>query len=186
MLRYLELLQKWNRVYNLSGVRDPHAMVTRHLLDSLAISPYLCGPRVLDVGSGAGLPGIPLALARPELRFVLLDAGRKKARFLRQAVSVLGLGNAAVACERAETFAPTERFHSVVARALAPLPAALALCGRLCVAEGRILVMTGSYPRRELDAIPPAFLVTEVRRLEVPRLGAQRHVVVAMPRSQTP
>lgn len=185
MLRYLELLQKWNRVYNLTGVRDPHAMVTRHLLDSLAISPFLCGPRVLDVGSGAGLPGIPLALARPELVFVLLDASRKKARFLRQAVSALGLANAAVACERAESFAPAERFHSVLARALAPLPAALGMCGRLCVADGRILVMTGTYPGRELDAIPAGFLVTEVRRLEVPRLGAQRHLVVVRP-PQTP
>ncbi len=184
LLRYLELLQKWNRVYNLSGVREPHAMLTRHLLDSLAILPFILGPRVLDVGTGAGLPGIPLALARPDLAFVLLDPSRKKARFLRQALAELRLANAEVVCERAEDFAPPASFDTVVARALAPIGGVLRMAGRLCAPHGRVLVMKGTYPQAELGGVPAGYAIAEVRQLDVPGLGAQRHLVVVAPRSR--
>ncbi len=186
LLRYLELLRKWNRVYNLSGVREPHAMVTRQLLDSLAISAFILGPRVLDVGTGAGLPGIPLALALPHAHFTLLDASRKKARFLRHAVTMLGLSNATVVCARAQDFEPGTGFDTVVARALAPIGTALASAGHLCASHGRILLMKGSYPAAELAALPAGYAVDAVQTLHVPGLGAQRHLVMIVPPRRRP
>mgnify|MGYP003333269013 FL=1 len=115
-LDYLALLQEWNRVYNLTGVRDPHEMVSRHLLDSLVITPFIAGRRVLDVGTGAGLPGIPLALALPSDEFVLLDSNAKKIRFVRHAVTVLGLENVSAVCERVQQYAPLAAFDTVVTR----------------------------------------------------------------------
>ena len=121
LLAFVALLVKWNRVYNLTAVHDAHEMVTRHILDSLSILPYLQGVRIIDVGAGAGLPGIPLAIAKPQCQFVLLDSNRKKTRFMQQTKTELQLENVEVICSRAETYHPAEAFDSVVSRALASL-----------------------------------------------------------------
>lgn len=178
LLQYLKLLQKWNRVYNLTAVRDPHEMVARHILDSLAIVPCIKGCRVADIGTGAGLPGIPLALALPEIRFVLLDRSAKKARFVLQAVTELGLSNVDVVRERAEQYQPTQAFDTLVTRALAPIADVLAAAGHLCADGGRILIMKGGYPTQELASVPAHYRVTEVQALRVPGLNAKRHLVV--------
>lgn len=177
LLAYVGLLAKWNRVYNLTAVRDPAEMVTRHLLDSLSVVPHLRGPRVLDVGSGAGLPGIPLALARPEWQFVLLDSNRKKTRFITQSCIELGLTNVSVEASRIEDYHPQLRFDTVISRAFSELSAMLVATGRLCKPEGVMLAMKGEYPVAELAGVPPGFIVQAVEVLQVPGLDAQRHVV---------
>jgi len=177
LVAYLRLLAKWNRVYNLTAVRQPERMVSRHLLDSLAIVPYVQGPRVLDVGSGAGLPGLPLAVALPAQRFTLLDANLKKSRFLLQAVVELGLRNVAVVSERAEQYRPAERFATVLSRAFASVPEMLRLCGHLSTPGGRYLAMKGARPEAELRALPAGFRVLDVAVLQVPGVEAPRHVV---------
>jgi 16S rRNA (guanine527-N7)-methyltransferase len=181
LLEYLQLLEKWNRAYNLTAVRDPDQMIGRHLLDSLAVLPCLHGVRVLDVGTGAGLPGIPLALARPTLRFTLLDSNAKKTRFVTQAVHALGLGGVAVVHARAETFQPPERFDTVIARAFASIPDMLAATRHLCAPGGRWLAMKGVFPQEELAGIP-AGVHAAVKPLRVPGLEAARHVVIIEPR----
>lgn len=180
LLEYLQLLEKWNRAYNLTAVRDPDQMIGRHLLDSLVVLPYLHGARVLDVGTGAGLPGIPLALARPALRFTLLDSNAKKTRFVTQAVHALGLGAVSVVHARAETFQPPERFDTVIARAFASIPDMLAATRHLCAPGGRWLAMKGVFPQEELAGIP-AGVHAEVKPLRVPGLEAARHVVIIEP-----
>lgn len=177
LLAYVGLLVKWNRVYNLTAVRDPAEMVTRHLLDSLSVAPHLRGPRVLDVGSGAGLPGIPLALAKPEWQFVLLDSNGKKTRFITQSCIELGLTNVSVETCRIEDYRPQVLFDSVISRAFSELSAMLVATGRLCQPEGVMLAMKGEYPAQELAAVPPGFVVRSVSVLQVPGLDAQRHVV---------
>ena len=177
LLAYVGLLAKWNRVYNLTAVRDPTEMVTRHLLDSLSVTPHLRGPHVLDVGSGAGLPGIPLALARPEWQFVLLDSNRKKTRFITQSCIELGLTNVSVEASRIEDYHPKILFDSVISRAFSELSAMFAATGRLCKHDGIMLAMKGEYPVAELAGVPPGFVVQGVEVLQVPGLDAQRHVV---------
>jgi 16S rRNA (guanine527-N7)-methyltransferase len=177
MIAYLRLLAKWNRVYNLTAVREPERMVTHHLLDSLAIVPYVRGPRVLDVGSGAGLPGLPLAIALPGQHFTLLDANLKKSRFLTQAVLELGLQNVAVVSERVECYRPTHGYATVVSRAFAALAEMLRLCGHLSAPGGRFLAMKGVRPDAELGALPPGYRVVEIAALQVPGVAAPRHVV---------
>ena len=176
--RYLDLLEKWNRVYNLTGIRERDRMVTHHLLDSLAILPHVRGPRVLDVGSGAGLPGIPLAIANPELRVTLLDSNHKKTAFLRQAVAELGLANASIETERVESWTTTLRFDTIVSRAFAELGQFVAAVGRLLEPGGRLLAMKGVLPRDELGAVPQGYRIKETVRLDVPQLDAERHLVV--------
>ncbi len=178
LLQYLRLLEKWNRVYNLTAVRDPEQMVTRHILDSVAIACFVTGPRVLDVGTGAGLPGIPLALALHSWRFVLLDARAKKTRFVLQAVAELALDNVEVVCARAQTYRPAQPFDTVIARAFAPVTGVLEKSGHLCAAHGRVLIMCGACPRQELTRLPPAYTVAAVEAVRVPGLSAQRHVVL--------
>lgn len=181
-LDYLALLDKWNRSYNLTSVREPEAMVSRHLLDSLSILPYLQVPRVLDVGTGAGLPGIPLALALPDVHFSLLDSNAKKTRFVRYAVHHLALQNVEVIQERVEKFHPEKKFDTLVTRAFAAIPDMLESCGHVCVEGGRIIAMKGVYPQEELVAIPGRYKVTDVHALQVPALGSERHVVIIRPR----
>lgn len=176
LLAYLELLAKWNTAYNLTAVRDPDQMVTRHLLDSLAINPLLQGTRVADIGSGAGLPGIPLALANPDRHFVLLDSNGKKTRFMIQALATVGLRNAEVVQTRAEDYRPAEPFATVVSRAFASLADFLRLTAHLCAPDGRWLAMKGEVPEPELQALP-AGLTATVRPLHVPGLDARRCVV---------
>jgi 16S rRNA (guanine527-N7)-methyltransferase len=178
LLDYLALLQRWNRRYNLTGVKDPADMVTRHLLDSLAVLPYLEGPRILDVGSGAGLPGIPLAVACPQYQFVLLDAAGKKTRFMLQAVADLGLANAEVVKQRVEAYRPDALFDTIISRAFTDINALLQLTAPLCHPQGIFLIMKGRYPEDELSLLPSAYFVQEVVTLEVPGLAAARHAVI--------
>ncbi len=176
--RYLDLLEKWNRVYNLTAIRDRERMVTHHLLDSAAILPHVTGPRVLDVGSGAGLPGIPLAIANPGLQVTLLDANHKKVAFLRQAVAELGLANATVESERVASWPTSARFETIVSRAFADLGEFVAASGRLLAPGGTIAAMKGVYPAEEIERMPPAFQVVKVVKLAVPGLDAERHLVM--------
>lgn len=181
LLDYVQLLHKWNRVYNLTAVRDPAQMVTRHLLDSLTVWPYIVGQRILDVGTGAGLPGIPLALLsvnkQPDRRFVLLDSNSKKTRFLQQAVAELGLDNVQVVHARTESFQPEQGFDIVISRAFASVADMLAGAGQHCVPGGLILAMKGTDPAAELDGLDPAFELEQVYRLQVPGLEEDRHLV---------
>jgi 16S rRNA (guanine527-N7)-methyltransferase len=184
LIAYLRLLEKWNRAYNLTAVREPAQMVPRHLLDSLSILPYLRGPRVLDIGTGAGLPGIPLALARPDLAFTLLDSNAKKIRFVTQAAHALALDNVEIVQTRAEKFHPEKKFDTLVTRAFAPIPDMLASARHLCGRRGRFLAMKGVFPQEELAALGADFTV-EAIPLRVPGLEAARHLVIIEPHSET-
>ncbi|MBX3663010.1 MAG: 16S rRNA (guanine(527)-N(7))-methyltransferase RsmG [Burkholderiales bacterium] len=181
MLDYLALIEKWNKAYNLTAVREPQKMLTHHLLDSLAVLPHLRGPRVLDVGTGAGLPGIPLALARPDWQFTLLDSSHKKTTFLRQAVIELQLDNVEVVCARVETWDAPQPFDTVVSRAFSDVAEFIALAGRLCAKDGVMIAMKGVYPHEELAQLPQAFRLCSVVPLQVPGLGAERHAAVLQP-----
>jgi 16S rRNA (guanine527-N7)-methyltransferase len=183
MLDYLALVEKWNKAYNLTAVREPEKMLTHHLLDSLAVLPHVRGGRVLDVGSGAGLPGIPLAQACPDWHFTLLDSSHKKTTFLRQAVIELELTNVEVICDRVETWQPAQRFDTVVSRAFSDLPEFLSLAGRLCAVTGVVIAMKGIYPHEELAQLPEDFLLRDVVALQVPGLNAERHAALLQPTS---
>jgi len=182
LLTFVHLLAKWNAAYNLTAVRDPQEMIARHLLDSLVLLPYLHGARVLDIGTGPGLPGIPLALARPDIAFTLLDANAKKTRFVTQAVGELGLKNVEVVQARVENYRPEQKFDTLVARAFSSIAELLKSAQHLCAPGGRFLAMKGVYPEEELAAIPAEFAVSEVAALKVPGLDAARHLVVVTPR----
>ncbi len=181
LLDYVRLLAKWNRVYNLTSVRKPQDMVTRHLLDSLVVLPHIEGPRVLDIGTGAGLPGMVLAIARPEWSLVLLDSSHKKLRFVRQAVTELGLENVEVAHCRIEDYQAEEPFDAVVSRAFSSLQEMLAQSSRLCRPEGRLFAMKGVFPVAEMDALEHPEAVEDTLPLSVPGLDAARHLVVMRP-----
>jgi len=177
LVDYLALLNKWNQVYNLTAIKDPTAMLTRHILDSLSIANYLSGATFIDVGSGAGLPGIPLALCFPEKQFVLLDSNNKKTRFLIQAVAELSISNASVIHSRVESLQNTADFDCILTRAFAPLGVMIALTQHLCHPGGRILAMCGVYPRPE-ELEPITDWSCNVYPLQVPNLHEQRHLVV--------
>ncbi len=185
LIAYIELLAKWNRVYNLTAIRDPLEMVTRHLLDSLAIAPHLerrrnrrGGLRVIDVGTGAGLPGIPLAIAQPDSTFFLLDSNGKKTRFLTQAKAELGLSNVTVVHSRVEEFCPEALFDVVLSRAFAALPDILAGSRHLLGPRGRVLAMKGAVHKAELQGLPEGVSISEVVPLSVPGLeGEARHLI---------
>jgi 16S rRNA (guanine527-N7)-methyltransferase len=185
LVDYVQLLDKWNRVYNLTAVRDPGEMVTRHILDSLAIAPYLRGTSILDVGTGAGLPGIPLAIISQELgqerQFVLLDSNSKKTRFVQQAIAELGLTNVQVVHTRAEDYHPDQLFDVVVSRAFASINDMLKYTGQHCASNGVILAMKGTDPTYELQQLPTGFRVKAVHPLKVPGLEGQRHLVCITP-----
>jgi len=178
LLDYVALLAKWNRAYNLTAVRRPAQMVVRHLLDSLAVLPYLHGERVLDVGSGAGLPGIPLALASPRRHFTLLDSNGKKARFLVQAVAALRLDNADVVQCRVADFHPDAGYSSIVSRAFSGMAELIDQAAHLLAPDGRFLFMKGVYPQAEVAALPAGWELEAVHRLAVPGLDAERHLLV--------
>ncbi len=178
LIDFLHLLVKWNRAYNLTAVRQPEQMVTRHLLDSLVIGPYLRGPRILDVGTGAGLPGIPLALAYPDYQFTLLDSNGKKIRFVTQAVAELGLTNVDVIQSRIETFQPTGRFDTITARAYASIDDLVSQTTHLLAETGQYLIMKGVYPVAEVEAMPGGYRLEAIHRLNVPMLDAERHVLI--------
>jgi 16S rRNA (guanine527-N7)-methyltransferase len=179
LLAYLDLLARWNRAYNLTAVRDPREMVSRHLLDSLAMNAHLDGIATLaDLGTGPGLPGIPLAIARPGLRVTLVEANGKKARFLREAVRTLGLGNAEVAESRIEALDRPGAFDAITARALATLPQILEFGGHLLAPGGKLLAMKGARPDEEIATLPRGWRLETLHRLAVPGLDGERHLVV--------
>lgn len=185
LLDYLALLAKWNRVYNLTANKTREQMVVYHLLDSLAVVPWLRGPNVIDVGTGAGLPGIPLALACPGLSFVLLDAQQKRTRFVRQVTIELALPNVDVVQARAADYRPPVRFATVISRAFASTADFVREVGHLCAPGGRILAMKGRYPDAELKDIPEPYRVVAVTELTIPGLDAERHLVqIASGRSE--
>jgi 16S rRNA (guanine527-N7)-methyltransferase len=178
---YLALIAKWNRVHNLTAVRESAKMVSVHALDSLAVVPHLKAGSVVDVGSGAGLPGIPLALMWPQARVVLLDSNHKKTAFLRQAAIELKLKNVEVVCERAELWRPAEKFDLVISRAFSDLPEFVKLAGHLCVAGGVLAAMKGVYPDEEIAQLPSTFKLHSTLPLKVPGLNAERHLILLNP-----
>lgn len=179
LLAYVALLAKWNRVYSLTAIREPARMVTHHLLDSLApLSAFRGeGLRILDVGSGFGTPGIPLAIARPDWLFALLDSNHKKTTFLRQAVLELKLTNVSVLTERVEHYRPEQPFHIITSRAFADLSEFVQLTRHLLATGGEWIALKGVYPHEEIARLPADVKVTAVDRLKVPGLEAERHTV---------
>ena len=176
LLDYVALLAKWNKVYNLTSVRVIDEMVSRHLLDSLAILPYLSGYSLLDVGSGGGLPGIPLSIARPDLAVTLLDSNSKKTRFLQQVKAELKLTNVTVVHARIEQ-ADLPQFEMVTARAFSTIGDIIDLTGRHCHDAGKLLLMKGVYPESELKALGSGFSLNDIHVLDVPGSDGQRHLV---------
>lgn len=176
LLGYLELLDKWGRTYNLTAIRDRRSAVDRHLLDSLAVNAFLAGGRVLDVGTGAGLPGIPLAIVNPGMTFVLLDRSSKKIRFVRQAIMSLGLKNADAVAARVEDFAPEAPFDVVLARAFASLADIWRGAAPLLAPGGRVLAMKGQWPEAEIGRLGQAVNL-RVHAVPVPGMDAERHLV---------
>lgn len=175
LLNYLSLLLKWNAAYNLTAVRDPEQMVIKHLLDSLAILPYVQGETLIDVGTGAGLPGFVLALVKPELQVTLLDSNGKKIRFLRQVIADIGVKNAeAVQC-RVEEF--DRKFDVVSSRAFATLTDMVLGSAQLLNEGGEFLAMKGVWPTEEIAGLPEGFVVRDVVALQIPFLDEERHLV---------
>ena len=177
LLAYLQLLQKWNKVYNLTAIRRPDQMLTYHLMDSLAVLPHLWAGRWLDVGSGAGLPGVVLAIARPEWQFVLLDSNSKKTSFMKQAVIDLKLQNVTVRCERVENWKSGDEFDGIISRAFADVTEFISVTRHLLAKNGRWVAMKGD-PATELKKLPEDIKVESLIPLAVPGLDAARCLVV--------
>ena len=177
LLDYLALLDRWNKTYNLTAIRDPREMLVKHLLDSLAMARFVDGGRLADLGTGPGLPGIPLAMARPALQVSLVESNGKKARFLREAVRHLGLSNARVVESRAESVAEPASFDVVTARALDRLAGIIAVGGHLLAPTGRLLAMKGLPADDEIAELPRGWAVAATHRLHVPGLVGERHLV---------
>ena len=177
LLRLVDELEVGNSQFNLTAIRDRPGMLRKHVLDSLSLQPYLVGGRFADVGTGAGFPGLPLAIVNPERKFTLIEATGKKARFVAQTVERLGLRNVQVVNARAENYRPFELFDTVAARALASLADFVAYAGHLCAPDGRLLAMKGKRPDDEISALPKPFSVLAVHRLKVPGLPDDRHLV---------
>jgi 16S rRNA (guanine527-N7)-methyltransferase len=182
LLKLIDELQRANADFNLTAIRDRPGMMAKHVLDSLSVQPYLRGDRIADVGTGAGFPGLPLAIANPARRFTLIEATGKKARYVRDTAERLGLANVDVQNSRAEQYRPAAPFDSVIARALATLT-------DLCAPDGRLLAMKGRRPDAEIAALPASFIAAAVHRIELPGLDDERHLVElsrAGPRSSRP
>lgn len=184
MIEYVHLLDKWNQAFNLSAVRDPVEMVSRHLLDSLSLLPRIqqlsegkAGFTILDVGTGPGLPGIPLALSLPEANFVLLDSNGKKTRFVFQAVVALGLNNVKVENARIESYQSPGQLDIVVSRAFSSLADFALGCEHLCGPDTRLLAMKGLYPTDEIADLPSHWQHVDARAVDIPQCDAQRHII---------
>jgi len=178
MLQYLGLLQRWNKAYNLTSIKDPAQMLSYHLLDSLSIGPYLQGQAFIDVGTGAGLPGIPLAVTHPDKNFSLLDSNGKKIRFLFQIKTALKLVNVNEMQGRVEEYKPEQRYDGVISRAFASLTDMIEGSEHLLVPGGRFYAMKGRHPDKELSALPKGYKVEQAIELDVPTLDQQRHLII--------
>ncbi|TKB46997.1 16S rRNA (guanine(527)-N(7))-methyltransferase RsmG [Ferrimonas sediminicola] len=173
----VELLNKWNKAYNLTSVRDPQEMLVRHIMDSIVVGPHLQGQSFIDVGTGPGLPGLPLAICNPDKSFVLLDSLGKRIRFIRTVVHTLGLDNVTPVQSRVEEYQPEQGFDGVLSRAFASLSDMLLWCRHLPGPQGRFYALKGQLDADELAAIPPGFEILGQQPLHVPELDAQRHLV---------
>jgi 16S rRNA (guanine527-N7)-methyltransferase len=179
LIAFVHLIEKWNRVHNLTAVREPEQMVALHLLDSLSVLPHLIGKKtLLDVGTGAGLPGIPLAIARPDLQVTLLDSSHKKIAFLQHTKTELALTNCEIVCERVEAWKPGRQFDAVVSRAFSELCDFVTQAGHLVAPAGEMLAMKGVHPFEEIAKLPKTHRVENVYELKVPSLDAKRHLVL--------
>jgi len=181
LLKLVDELEAGNAQFNLTAIRDRLGMLRKHVLDSLTLQPYLRGSRIADIGTGAGFPGLPLAIVNPQRRFTLVEATGKKARFVEQTALRLGCDNVQVEHARAESYRPFELFDTVVARALSSLADFAAYAGHLCAPDGRLLAMKGKRPDEEISALPKSFRVLAVHRLKVPGLDDERHLVELSP-----
>lgn len=177
LLHLLDELDDWNQRMNLTAIRERGAQIAKHLLDSLAIHSYVHGARVADIGTGAGFPGLPLALVLPQAQFTLVDSTAKKLKFVEHAAQLLGLSNVHTVHTRAETYRPKERFDTIVSRAVGPLDTFVKGSGHLCVGGGRLLAMKGRYPTDELAHVPSGWKLAAVHRLNIPGLDEERHLV---------
>lgn len=178
LLAFAALLGKWNKVYNLTALRDEEQVISHHLLDSLAVLPHLTGAkRLADIGSGGGLPGIPLAIVRPELQVALVESNQKKSAFQQQAKIELGLTNVSVHCERVEAWRPAEKCDVVISRAFSDLAEFVKLSGHLLAEGGALLAMKGVHPYEEIAQLPAGWRVAEVTPLQVPGVEGARHLV---------
>jgi len=177
LLTLLDELAEWNAQFNLTAIRDPRDMVPKHLLDSLSVQPWLAGARVADVGTGAGFPGLPLAVTNPARHFTLIESTGKKARFVEHAAGRLGLANVEVVHARAEVYRPAACFDTVICRAVGKVAEFIRVAGHLCAPKGRLLAMKGQHPEAELAGLPRGWRVAGVHPVKVPGLDAKRHVV---------
>lgn len=178
MLAYLDLLKRWNRVYNLTAIKSDRELLTHHVLDSLSIVPYLHGERIIDIGSGAGLPGIPVALACPQLQVTLIDSNAKRCRFLRQVKAQLKLQNVAIVQQRVEAYRSDEKFDSLVSRAFSSLLSFVASSKHLLADGGQLIAMKGQWPGDDSTVLPDGFMIANVIDLTVPGLSETRHLIV--------
>ena len=178
LMEYVTELMNWNRIYNLTSVRKPTDIIPRHILDSLSILPHLHGRRILDIGTGAGLPGIPLAIACPAREFVLLDSSSKKLRFVQQTLGILRLENVTLENARVEEFRPEVLFDTIICRAFSDLPDFYRHAARLCSPGGRLLAMKGVYPMTEIECLEDKTVLDDVISLKVPGLDAERHLAI--------
>ncbi|EKB24987.1 ribosomal RNA small subunit methyltransferase G [Aeromonas veronii AMC35] len=177
LVQLVELLHKWNKAYNLTSVRDPDAMLVKHILDSLVVSPHLHGERFIDVGTGPGLPGLPLAIINPDKQFVLLDSLGKRINFIRQVIQELGLTNVTPVKSRVEEYQPEVRFDGVLSRAFASLEDMLSWCHHLPSEQGSFLALKGQYPEQELAQLPANIRLVACHELRVPELEGERHLL---------
>lgn len=177
LIALTELIHKWNKAYNLTSVRDPQDMLIRHILDSVVVAPHIQGQHFIDVGTGPGLPGLPLAIVMPQQQFVLLDSLGKRIRFIKQAVFELGLENVTAVQARVEDYQPEKPFDGVLSRAFASIKDMLHWCQHLVDSQGTFLALKGQVPAQELDSLPQGFTVRDIIRLEIPGLQAERHLI---------
>jgi 16S rRNA (guanine527-N7)-methyltransferase len=177
LIRVLDELDDWNQRMNLTAIKERSAQITKHLLDSLSVQPFLQGERVLDVGTGAGFPGLPLAIVNPAKQFMLLDSTAKKLKFIEHVSRSLELPNVQTVHTRAENFRPTQRFDIVLSRAVGPVEQFVKWAGHLVVGGGRLLAMKGRHPEAELANLPNGWKLAAVHRLNVPALDEERHLV---------
>ena len=178
LVQLVMMLAKWNKAYNLTSVRDPQEMLTRHIMDSILVAPFVTGDHIADVGTGPGLPGLPLAIMHPDKTFVLIDSLGKRMNFIRQFVHQQGLRNVTVVQSRVEDYRPDVLFDCVLSRAFASLADMVTWCHHLPSANGQFVALKGQLDQQELNNIPAKYQISATHRIEVPQLDAERHLVV--------